>query len=318
MNLRQNESPRTVPARAKLNLFLDVLGRRPDGYHELQTLLVPVQLYDSLTFSAKPAGDPSRPAGISLESCVQPTLSAGLLPELRVPDGPENLVIRALELLRERSGCERGAHVRLIKRIPVAAGMGGGSSDAAAALRLANRGWGIHWSYERLTTLAAELGSDVPFFLSSGPAVCRGRGEVVEPICRIPPLQIVVVKPPVALSTADVYRAVDHLPIASDVASDSLRPSNRIAGLVETLRRGDLRNLGQWMVNRLQAAAATLSPWVERVRTAFAQLDFLGHQLSGSGSAYFGVCRHAQHARRLATILRTQQLGSVFITHSCR
>jgi 4-diphosphocytidyl-2-C-methyl-D-erythritol kinase len=318
MNLRQNESPRTVPARAKLNLFLDVLGRRPDGYHELQTLLVSVQLYDSLTFLAEPAGGRGKLAAISLEVCVQPTLSAGSLPELQVPDGPENLVVRALELLRERSGCERGAHTRLIKRIPAAAGMGGGSSDAAAALRLANRGWGIHWSHDRLTTLAAELGSDVPFFLSSGPAVCRGRGEVVEPICRIAPLHIVVVKPPVGLSTADVYRAVDRFPIASDLASDSVSRSDRIAGLVETLRRGDLRNLGQWMGNRLQAAAATLSPWVDRVRTAFAQLDFLGHQLSGSGSAYFGVCRHAQHARRLATILRTRQLGLVFITQSCR
>src|SRR5450432_2460676 len=104
MNLRQNESPRTVPARAKLNLFLDVLGRRPDGYHELQTLLVPVQLYDSLTFSAKPAGARGRPAAISLEVCVQQALSAGSVHESQIPGGPENLVVRALELLRERSG----------------------------------------------------------------------------------------------------------------------------------------------------------------------------------------------------------------------
>jgi 4-diphosphocytidyl-2-C-methyl-D-erythritol kinase len=314
MNLRQNESPRTVPAPAKLNLFLDVLGRREDGYHELETLLVPIQLYDSLTFSASSANNRNSSKSITLRVSIQPHASAAEVVESTIPCGPENLVVRALELLRERSGCDRGAQVQLIKRIPAAAGMGGGSSDAAAALRLGNRGWGIHWSRAQLASLASELGSDVSFFLSSGAAICRGRGEQVERIPATRPLHFVIVKPPVGLSTADVYRAIDGLPTAEKY---DRRPDN-LAELVAAIERGDLRNLGHWMGNRLQAAATRLSPWVDRVRAAFTRLDFLGHQLTGSGTAYFGVCRHAQHARRLATILRARQFGLVFVTQSCR
>jgi 4-diphosphocytidyl-2-C-methyl-D-erythritol kinase len=314
MNLRQNESPWTVPAPAKLNLFLEVLGRRPDGYHELQTLMAPVRLYDTLIFSTTRLADDDSQGAISLDVSVQPPCSAGAAQAASIPTGAENLVVRALELLRNRSGCSQGARIQLIKRIPVAAGLGGGSSDAAAALRLGNRGWGIRWSHEQLATLAAELGSDVPFFLTSGPAICRGRGEQIERISGSVPLHCVIVKPETGLSTSGVYSVWDSLQTGGGVE----RQTGRLAELTSALRQGDLNNLGKWMGNGLQVAAALLSPWVDRARAAFAQLDFLGHQLTGSGSAYFGICRHAQHARRLASILRTRQLGSVFVTQSCR
>ncbi|HEY4234399.1 MAG TPA: 4-(cytidine 5'-diphospho)-2-C-methyl-D-erythritol kinase [Lacipirellulaceae bacterium] len=316
MILRQDESPWTVPAPAKLNLYLEVLGRRPDGYHELETLLVPIQLYDSLTFSTNRSASRGELAPISLDVTVQQSLPTGATAETPIPIGSENLVVRALELLRERSGCDRGAHVHLVKRIPAAAGLGGGSSDAAAALRLGNRDWGLGWSRDRLASLAAELGSDVPFFLSSGPAICRGRGERIEAITGTVPLHFVVVKPPIGLATPDVYRAWDDRSGAEQQDRDLGRAS--LAQLVAALRRGDFRNLGEWMSNRLQAAATQLSPWIDQVRTACTRLDFVTHQLTGSGSAYFGVCRHAQHARRLATILRTRQLGLIFTTQSCR
>ena len=120
-------------------------------------------------------------------------------------------------------------------------------------------------------------------------------------------------KPPIGLSTADVYRAYDAL--------DQSAARRRIRALESSCSKHSadygVHELGGWMHNRLQAAAASLSPWVERLRAAFDQLDFLGHQLSGSGSAYFGVCRHAQHARRLAQYLRTRQLGLVYVTRSC-
>jgi 4-diphosphocytidyl-2-C-methyl-D-erythritol kinase len=202
--------------------------------------------------------------------------------------------------------------VDLVKRIPVAAGLGGGSSDAAAALRLANRAWGLDWDQARLTALAAEVGSDVPFFLDRGPAVCRGRGERVERLSNLFPLHFVIVKPRCGLNTGDVYRALERQSSAERVGG-----RERLAGLLQTLRRGTWSELGRWMGNRLEAAAATLSPWVEQARSAFAQLDFVAHQLAGSGSAYFGVCRHAQHARRLATILWTRQFGLVYVTRSC-
>jgi 4-diphosphocytidyl-2-C-methyl-D-erythritol kinase len=183
--------------------------------------------------------------------------------------------------------------------------LGGGSSDAAAALRVANHAWELDWPIERLAEVATEIGSDVPFFLNGGAAICRGRGERVERFHGLRRLHFVVAKPASGFSTSDVYRAYE-----SSANPDSLRS---IAGW----RNSGRLEIGRWMFNRLQAAAASLSPWVDRLWAAFDKLDFLGHQLSGSGSAYFGVCRHAQHARRLATILRRQQLGLVYATRSC-
>lgn len=307
MNLRQNESPRIVHAPAKLNLFLDVLGRRSDGYHDLATLMVPIRLFDSLLFESLPgtAGQ----AG-SIEFSLR-----GRDVQHGVPADSTNLVVRALELLRQRSGCELGARVTLIKRIPSAAGLGGGSSDAAAALRVANRSWGIHWETDRLLPLAAELGSDVPFFLEHGAAICRGRGERVERLAPTAPLDIVVLKPAESLSTAAVYRALDGLTIENRPAAGGTE--ERLASLVSALRLGNLNHLQSWMDNRLQAAAAILSTGMDRIQSAFARLDFLGHQLSGSGSAYFGICCHAQQARRLATVLKSRRLGLVWATRSC-
>jgi 4-diphosphocytidyl-2-C-methyl-D-erythritol kinase len=159
--------------------------------------------------------------------------------------------------------------------------------------------------------LAAELGSDVPFFLYGGAAVCSGRGEKVERLCGMPQHHMVIVKPPGDLNTADVYRAYDTLDVSA-----RQRPCNSLPSFARLGRRGVFAT-GRCMYNGLQPAAAAISPWVERLKVAFDKLGFVAHQLSGSGSAYFGVCRHAQHARRLATILRTQQLGLVYTTRSC-
>jgi len=313
MYLRKAESRRTVGAPAKLNLYLEVLGRRDDGYHELETLMVPLRLRDSLSFepiSPTKAGRPG-PIHVHVRSAfpLEPSAAQQDVP----PAGEQNLVVQALQLLRREGDCLDGARVELVKRIPLAAGLGGGSSDAAAALSLANRAWGLNWDRERLAALAAEVGSDVPFFLARGPAVCRGRGEQVEPLARLFPLHVVIVKPPGGLRTSSVYHALDQ----STPAAGHSGHTDRLAGLLQALRRGTWSVLGRWMSNRLQVAAATLSPWVKQAQAAFSQLDFVGHQLAGSGSAYFGVCRHAQHARRLATILTARQLGLVYVTRSC-
>jgi 4-diphosphocytidyl-2-C-methyl-D-erythritol kinase len=317
MNLRQNESKQTVQAPAKLNLFLEVFGRREDGFHELETLLIPVRLYDSLSFESTPS-ERSRPGDIIFRMRSRDSWPGMMDSPDSIPSDSSNLVVRTLELFRERSGCERGARVDLVKRIPNAAGLGGGSSDAAAALRIANRCWRIGWAPERLADLAAELGSDVPFFLAPGAAICRDRGERVERLAGTVPLNFVILKPLEGLRTPDVYRAWDALQARVDRQQLVARSQRCLNALSSALRRGALVELGQWMGNRLQAAAAALSPWIDRVSAAFAELDFLGHQLSGSGSAYFGVCRHDQHARRLASILSTRRLGLVYVTRSCR
>src|SRR5262245_17360065 len=180
MNFRRDELTRTARAPAKLNLILDVLGRRADGFHAVETLMVPVRLADSISFTALNPQCDITLGEIRLNVGYGGPLHG--LPELQqIPTGSRNLIVRALRLLQERSGCELGARVELVKRIPAGAGLGGGSSDAATALRLANHAWGIQWSSDRLAELAADIGSDVPFFLYGGAAICRGRGEQVRP-----------------------------------------------------------------------------------------------------------------------------------------
>ncbi|MBM4094302.1 MAG: 4-(cytidine 5'-diphospho)-2-C-methyl-D-erythritol kinase, partial [Planctomycetes bacterium] len=181
-------------------------------------------------------------------------------------------------------------------------GLGGASTDAAAALVAANLGWRLGWSRAELAGIAAELGSDIPFFLGSGAALCRGRGERIEPVSLPASLPLVVVRPPEGLSTAQVY--------------GRCRPAEDRAQaepLVAALQRGRLDVAARHMFNRLQAAAEQLTPWVGRLRSAFSRLDCLGHQMSGSGTSYFGICRHARHARRVAARLRSERLGFVAV-----
>jgi 4-diphosphocytidyl-2-C-methyl-D-erythritol kinase len=224
-----------------------------------------------------------------------------------LPEDDRNLVVRALRLLKEHSGTNEGAQVRLIKRIPAAAGLGGGSSDAAAALVAANAAWELNWSTEQLAELAAELGSDVPFFLYRNPAICRGRGEKISPVQGLGLLHFVVVRPPEGLSTAEVYRACR--PAASPAGPEAL---------LSALQRGDLARAGGLMINRLQVAAETLTARIRELQAAFAACDVAGHQMSGSGSSYFGLCRSARHARVVAARLRQARLGYVMAVSSCK
>jgi 4-diphosphocytidyl-2-C-methyl-D-erythritol kinase len=312
MYFRREEFKRTARSPAKLNLFLEVFGRRNDGFHELETLMVPVRLYDSLTIVRTNPNAAGSPGQLRLQTHFTP--ATRLLFESQSSfDGSNNLVLRALELLRQRSGCTWGASVELVKRIPIGAGLGGGSSDAATALLLANHVWQLGWSRARLAELAAEIGSDVPFFLETGAAICRGRGERIERLQATRPLHFVLVKPPVELSTADVYRAFDSLPAGTGRASAGRFGSVAAAAIT----RGWLTNLGRAMYNALQDAATTLTPWLQRIASAFDELDCLAHQLSGSGSTYFGLCRHAQHARRVASFLKARGLGWVYASRSC-
>lgn len=289
-----------IRAPAKLNLWFEVLARRDDGFHEIATLMVPISLRDTLLLRPDTCGT------ISLTcSTAAPGMASKLWADL--PEDDRNLVVRALRLLQDRSGTKLGAQVRLVKRIPAAAGLGGGSSDAAAALMAANAAWNLNYSHPQLAELAAELGSDVPFFLYSNAALCRGRGERITPVEGLGLLHFVVVRPPEGLSTADVYRAC--------------RPSATSAGpeaLLSALQRGDLPRAGGLMVNRLQVAAESLTARIAELQAAFTACDVAGHQMSGSGSSYFGLCRSARHARAVAGRLRQTRLGWVMAVSSCK
>jgi 4-diphosphocytidyl-2-C-methyl-D-erythritol kinase len=288
-----------IQAPAKLNLFFEVLAKRSDGFHEIETLMCPIGLFDTLHFQETPDG--------AVELRCRKVHASGSRGLDDVPVGPENLVLRAVELVRRRAGIRRGARLLLIKRIPSAAGLGGGSSDAAAALAAANEGWRLGLPRDELMRWAAELGSDVPFFLANSPAICRGRGEIVEPFTGLGGFCFVVVRPPEGLSTAEVY--------------GRCRPADRprsVGPLLEALRRGDGGEAGRLLWNRLQPAAEELSPWIRRLRKEFAPLGCLGHGMSGSGTSYFGLCRHARHARRSERRLRSRGFDAVFTVRSCR
>lgn len=303
--------PLVVHTPAKLNLFLEILGKRDDGFHELETLMMTVSLYDTLVFSTTEetseevslrcfdagfSGSRHRNAG----SALRQNATEGATGITEVPDGRDNLAVRAAELLRSKTGCRHGIHIDLYKRIPVAAGLAGGSSDAAAVLFALNRIWQLGLSRNELQSSASEIGSDVSFFLNpQSAAICRGRGEIIEPLSFPNRLHFVIVKPPSGLSTADVFR---HCRAQGSPCG--------VGSLVDSLRRGDLQTAGQRLLNSLQAPAEELNPDVGRLKANFDRQNLLGHLMSGSGTAYFGVCRHRREARTVAARLRASMKHS--------
>jgi 4-diphosphocytidyl-2-C-methyl-D-erythritol kinase len=319
MRARSTGSAWEILAPAKLNLYLEVLGRRDDGFHELETVMTRVRVFDQLAWSPEKSG--------SFSLTYHPATPRSI--QRLAPANQRNLAWRAFELLGQSAGIEPHGQATLFKRIPVQAGMGGASSDAAAALVLANSAWGVHYPVDRLAALAAELGSDVPFFLAGGPAICRGRGERIERISRIPRLHLVIAKPPGGVSTPAAFQALAAPALTSNTARNS---QGELTQLVQCLQRGALTQAARQMVNRLQSAAAGLSPWIGKLQQAFARTDCLAHMMTGSGSAYFGVARSARHAlviaRRLAAQgwegrphrgadQETEPLGIIFATATC-
>jgi len=291
-----------VQAPAKLNLHFEVLGRRDDGFHEVETLMMAIGLYDSLYFSRQSSDridlECDWVCGMATQRCHEPAYA--------LPAIGDNLVHRALCLLAKQAGRSPNIHVRLFKRIPLAAGLGGGSSDAAAALLAANVIWKLGWSRAQLAELGAELGSDIPFFLGPGVAICRGRGEQIQPWPTQGRLHFVIIRPPVGLSTKDVYCRCQPADCPQTVEEISWAVS-----------QGNVQRIGSKLFNRLEPAAQELTPWIGKLREELDQLDVSGHQMSGSGSSYFALCHHRRHAQRIAKRLAGRRLGSVFCATSC-
>jgi 4-diphosphocytidyl-2-C-methyl-D-erythritol kinase len=302
MYVRQFGERVRIDASAKVNLSLEVLFKRRDGFHEVETLIAAIGEGDTLELAPRADGQIQLACRWAHGLAADKGLDLGDL-----PIGDENIALRAVALLRARAGIDVGADITLIKRIPSAAGLGGASADAAAALVAANRAWKLGWPCDQLAEVAAEIGSDVPFFLRSkrgGAAICRGRGERIEavPACR---LHLVVARPPVGLRTAAVYGAC--------------RPADAPAGcgpLAAALATGKVAAAARMLDNRLEAAAEKLTPWIARLRCEFARQGVLGHRMSGSGSSYFGIAWHARHARRIAARMAARRLGWVRATAS--
>ena len=259
-----------LSAAAKVNLALEVLGRRDDGYHEIATVMQAVDLSDRLV------------------------LEDGDVLELRttasdVPTDGTNLALKAALIFQEMAGESRGARITLDKRIPVAAGLGGGSTDAAAVLVGLNRLWGLGWSVARLAEVAVKLGMDVPFFLHGGAALATGRGEQLEPLTGAA-LALVLVNPRVAASTAEIYGGV-----VAGMYSDGARARGMAAALRSRLPGRVAATLG----NTLERVATTRYREVEQMEAALLAAGALGAAMSGSGLTVFGVARSYDHARQI-------------------
>ena len=248
----------SIEANAKINLTLDIVGLRPDGYHELRTVMHEIPLADTITLSFEGEG----------VRCITnlPYIKSGT-----------NLALRAANAFYERTGISEGLSIRIKKRIPVGAGLGGGSADAAAVLRFLNGRHGSPLGTDELMRLGAELGADVPFCISGGCALCEGIGERITPLKRLPHCSAVVAKPQTSLSTREMFRRIDRWPRRRE------RPDTR--GFLAALEAGDLDGLAKRMYNSMEPAAASLAGEITEIKTSLLRLGALGACMSGSGSS---------------------------------
>lgn len=278
-----------VSTPAKINLHLGVGLRREDGYHDLVTLYQAIGLYDDITVTL--ADEPR----VSV-------LGHGMEVD-EVPMGHDNIALRAASLLAAHHGFEPTVDIRIDKRIPVAGGMAGGSTDAAGALLACDVFWDVHTPKEALLDIAAELGSDVPFCLVGGTALGSGRGEIVTPVMTRGTYWWVVVPAEGGLSTPEVYATFDRIRADREAEAADVPPE-----LMAALRAGDAERVGDWMGNDLQAAAMAMRP--ELADTLRAGLDSSAHGalVSGSGPTTIFLAESRTHAGQIEEGLR-EDLG---------
>lgn len=269
----------TLPAYAKINLSLRVLGRRADGFHEIQTIFQTVSLHDRLTFSALP------------DQRIELTSSA---PE--IPTDERNLVHRAALALRERYGVRRGARIELEKNIPAEGGLGGGSSDAAVALVALAHLWEIETSGSELASVGARLGADVPFFLTGGRALGTGLGTDIAPLDDVEKTHLVIVAPGVKVSTAEAYKSL-RAPALTKAETVAILHVSRADAQISDSLCDVLRNDFEPVIFKQY-------PEIECARNALLEQGARSALLAGSGSSVFGVFDKGEEAERAAEALR--------------
>jgi 4-diphosphocytidyl-2-C-methyl-D-erythritol kinase len=257
---------------AKVNYALKVLGARPDGYHELSTIFQSISLYDEVKIEQVERG---------FELVVEPE---------GVEIGPleENTVYRAHELLARFADECLPVRIRLRKRIPAGAGLGGGSSDAAATLVGLNDLFGLGLSNAELKKVGLKVGADIPFCVEGGTALGRGVGEVLSPLPAPPPHHLVVATPAVGVETASIYRAYDECPGES---------KNSVGPVVEALRAGDLHELAKGLGNDLEPVTKGFVPEVQKLEEGLLCAGALGVAMSGTGTAVYGLFGSMAEAR---------------------
>ncbi|MGA0038523.1 MAG: 4-(cytidine 5'-diphospho)-2-C-methyl-D-erythritol kinase [Pirellulales bacterium] len=287
-----------IDAPAKLNLSLGVVARRADGFHEIDSLMVAVTLCDTLQLSPRP--DAEFRLRVTFGGRLATPEGQALARD--VPEDDRNLAVRAAKALARTAGVTRGLDIGLVKRIPSQAGLGGGSSDAAAVLLAASRVWGLELGHRRLVEIAAELGSDVPWFLTSGGGIATGRGERIEPVSGLPDWPVVIAVPAEGLSTAAVYGGCTPEP-------DQVGRSMKLAG---TMRLGRFEESLELMHNTLQAAAVAASPTVERLLLSMKTAGAVRPMVTGSGSGCFALTPSEEEALAIANTLSAEGWPGVF------
>lgn len=276
-------------AYAKINLGLDVLRRREDGYHEVKMIMQTIDLYDTLTFCRK------KEPGIVLKIDKE-NLSAGR----------DNLICRAAERLFAETGISEGVEIFLEKRIPIAAGMAGGSTDAAATLMGLNELFGFGYSLEQLQALGVTLGADIPYCLMGGTALSEGIGEVLTKLPAPPPCVLVVAKPDIDVSTKFVYE---------NLHADTLAYHPDIDGMEEAIRNGSLSGIAKRIGNVLETVTVRKYPVIDEIKEQMKKAGALNALMSGSGPTVFGLFTEKEPAAAAAEQIRRRGLAEqVFVT----
>lgn len=277
-----------VRAHGKLNLSLDILGRTPDGYHDLRMVMQSVQFGDDLS--------------VELRTDGRFTVDPG---QNYLPADGRNLAVKAAKLFLEGTGL--GADIRVTKRIPVCAGMGGGSADGAAVLRALNRLTGRNMSVEELCRFGLQVGSDVPFCVMEGAALAEGRGEKLTPLPPLADCAIVICKPAFAMSTPELF-------VRSDSRKSRLRPDT--AGIVAALEAGDAAGVARRMYNVFEDVLDRRQGEIPAIKSALMDMGATGAVMTGSGSAVFGLFPDDSAARAAHEAL-SARYKECYLTRPC-
>ena len=266
-------------ARAKINLTLDVTGKRDDGYHLIESIMQTVSLYDGIYMKRIQKNE------IILKSNLS-----------WLPTDNRNLAYRAAELMKAKFGIKEGVFIEIDKRIPVAAGLAGGSADCAAVLVGMNRLFDLGLSMKELESLAFLLGSDIPYCVQRGTVVSEGVGEILTPVkCPCPMCYVVLAKLPVSVSTATVYRGLDW---------QSVQDHPDTKEMIQAMAEADITKMGQLLGNVLETVTIPMHPQIAQLKEELVQLGAEGALMSGSGPTVFGLFKEEEIAKKAASTIR--------------
>ncbi|ADL42317.1 4-diphosphocytidyl-2C-methyl-D-erythritol kinase [Caldicellulosiruptor obsidiansis OB47] len=279
-----------LKAYAKINLALDVLSKREDGYHEIRTIMQTVDLYDIINIEK-----------IEEDNIIVTTSSEN------IPTDNKNHAYIAASLLKERFGVKQGVRIHIEKNIPVSAGLAGGSTDAAAVLKGLNEIFELNLSEQQLMEIGREIGADVPFCLVGGTALCEGIGEKVIKLKSAPQMNILIAKPEVYVSTQAVYEALD-------LSKVKKRPN--IEAMISAIEEGNVKEIAKNLCNVLEVVTVNQYPVINRVKDIMRNNNALGTVMTGSGPAVFGIFSNRYDALKAAERLKVF-IKEIILTTTC-